>query len=129
MHRKALVSAVVNVYAAGARVERIEPDHLVSLSDIAKRTGVTRAAISNYSRGERRLNSTFPSPVARVTSDTPLWDWVAVAKWLHEQNKIDAADVVRARIVKEANLVVETRDLGHDKLVQRLEEAAELEDA
>ena len=30
----------------GARVGRIEPDHLVSMADIARRAGLTRVAIS-----------------------------------------------------------------------------------
>lgn len=38
----ALVSAIRDVRSAGAHVERIEPDYLVNLSDIASR--------SNYSR-------------------------------------------------------------------------------
>ena len=43
---------------AGAKVERIEPDHLVSLSEIAERSGLTRQAISLYTRAERGEN--FP---------------------------------------------------------------------
>ena len=57
----------------GARVERIEPDHLVSMADIARRAGLTRAAISLYAKGMRAQE--FPAPVARVTSEIPLWDW------------------------------------------------------
>src|SRR6266446_4522389 len=39
----AIASAIECVKAAGAVVERIEPDPLVNLSDIAERTGLTRA--------------------------------------------------------------------------------------
>src|ERR1700675_2404183 len=50
---KALISAFSNVQQAGAKIERVEPDYLVSLSDIAMRSGLSRAAISLYSKGER----------------------------------------------------------------------------
>jgi len=63
----AIVSAMECVTAAGAKVDRIEPDPLVSLSDIASRTGMSRAAMTQYSKGQRGKN--FPSPVARITSD------------------------------------------------------------
>ena len=68
----ALVSAVCDVRRAGATVLRVEPDDLVNLSDIAVRTDMTRAAISNFARGD--WGKGFPAPVARVTTDTPLWD-------------------------------------------------------
>jgi hypothetical protein len=68
----ALVSAVGDVSRAGATVLHVEPNDLPNLSDIAARTGLTRAAISNFAKGERGKG--FPFPVARVTTDTPLWD-------------------------------------------------------
>src|SRR5689334_17300129 len=49
----AIASAFANVHKAGAKVERFEPDHLVNLSDIAQRSGMSRAAISLYCKGER----------------------------------------------------------------------------
>jgi transcriptional regulator with XRE-family HTH domain len=97
------------------------------LSDIAQRAGLSRAAVSNYSRGER--SDGFPPPVARVTSDMPLWDWTVVAQWLSQRQKIDPKAVDSARVVKEANLEIETRGPGHDRLVQTLENAAQLENA
>ena len=50
----AIASAYEAMLGAGAKVERIEPDHLVSLSEIAERSGLTRQAISLYTRAERR---------------------------------------------------------------------------
>jgi hypothetical protein len=70
---KALTSALSDVQRAGAKAERIEPDHLVSMADIARRAGLTRAAISLYAKGMRAQE--FPAPVARVTPESPLWDW------------------------------------------------------
>ena len=98
----ALVSAIANVRAAGATVVHVEPDHLVSLADIALRAGVSRAAASNYAKGSRGQG--FPAPVARVTTENPLWDWVEVARWFHQSGRLPTRDVVRARIVRQANL-------------------------
>lgn len=111
----AIASAVEAVAAAGAKVDRIEPDPLVSLSDIASRTGMTRAAITQYSKGQRGKG--FPAPVARVTSDSPLWDWAVVARWLFRQAKLTREALVEAVVVKEAN---EALELGERKLRTRL---------
>src|ERR1051326_1908804 len=121
---KALISAIADVQRTGAEVERIEPDYLVSLSDIAFRAGLSRSAISLYGKGER--GEGFPTPVARVTSESPLWDWVDVAQWMLRQGRLSASDVLQARLVKEANLAAESGQ--HGQLVKRLEKrAAELE--
>jgi hypothetical protein len=51
---EAIVTAVADASEAGATVERVEPDPLVSLSDMAFRSGMTRAAMSNYYKGLRQ---------------------------------------------------------------------------
>lgn len=124
----AVISAFGDVLKTGAKVERFEPDHLVSLADIAKRSGLTRSAITNYHKGER--GSDFPSPVARVTSESPLWDWCEIATWLHSREQISRDELVQARIVREANLVIETHGLERDHFVGRMtERVRELEAA
>lgn len=97
----AIASAVGDVRRAGATVDRIEPDPLVSLSDIAARSGLSRAAVSLYFKGERGRG--FPPPVARVTADSPLWDWATVARWLHDHDRLDRDAVIEAETVREAN--------------------------
>ena len=93
---KAVSSAYEDILKTGTKVERVEPDSLVSLSDIAERAGLTRQAISLYAKAER--GSGFPNPVARVTSTSPLWDWLEVSEWLLAQSRIDREAVVNARI-------------------------------
>lgn len=100
----ALVSAVKAVQAAGAKVEHIEPDYLVSLSEIAGRAEVSKAAVSLYAKGERAEG--FPAPVARVTTESPLWDWFEVARWMYRRRTLSLSVVVEAKIVKEANLAL-----------------------
>ncbi|KYK44091.1 hypothetical protein [Bradyrhizobium sp. 191] len=104
---EAIVTAVRDVQTAGARVDRIEPDPLVSLSDIAARTGLTRAAMTQYSKGQRARD--FPPPVARVTSDSPLWDWAAVAIWLFHHDKLSRDEAMAAAAVRAANEAIRSR--------------------
>jgi len=118
----ALTSAFADVHKAGAKVERFEPDHLVSLTDIAARTGLSKAAISLYCKGERGAD--FPAPVARVTSESPLWDWVDIARWMHHNDKLSSEDVLEARLVREANTIMQTTPSPHDAFAKRIEELA-----
>lgn len=99
--QQAISSAVDDVRRAGAKVEHVEPDPLVSLSDIAQRSGLTRAAVHNYAKGERR--SDFPPPVARVTTGNPLWDWAEVSGWLFQQGVLAYEIWAQALFVKDTN--------------------------
>ncbi len=45
-----------------------------------RRAGLRRAAISLYAKGMRAQE--FPAPVARVTSESPIWDWYEMARWM-----------------------------------------------
>lgn len=105
----AIASAIEAMTAAGATVDRVEPDPLVSLAEIAARTGMSRAAMTQYSKGQRGKD--FPSPIARVTSDSPLWDWAGVALWLFHHKKLTREAVIEARVVKEANEAIEAGTL------------------
>jgi hypothetical protein len=116
---EAICSAVEGVQRAGAHVDRIEPDPLVSLSDIASRTGLTRAAITLYSKGQRGEN--FPAPIARVTSEMSLYDWAQVATWLFQHEKLSREQAIEAEAVKIANKAIcaddpKLRDTMHEGL-------------
>lgn len=117
----AIISALEAVTAAGGKIERVEPDHLVSATDISDRSGLTRAAISLYHKGKR--GNGFPAPRIRVTSVSPLWDWQEVAEWLYRQGKIDKEEMIKARVVKEANQFFETSEQVGDNFIERLEKA------
>jgi hypothetical protein len=125
----AIASAVLAAVKAGAMVERVEPDPLVNLSDMAARAGVTRAAMSNYSQGKRGQG--FPAPIARVTSDSPLWEWATVARWMFENQKLEKESAVEAEIVRQANAAISAGEINlTDKLKRRAKEySAELEAA
>jgi hypothetical protein len=102
---QALISAVVDVDRAGAKVEHIEPDFLVSMSDIAERAKTSRAAVSLFAMGKRRKD--FPAPVARVTTSSPLWDWAEITRWMYRKHKVSHDVVVEAKVVRAANRALE----------------------
>lgn len=122
----ALVSAVGDVIKAGARIERIEPDYLVSASDIASRCNVGRAAISHYATGKRGKN--FPNPIARVTTESPLWDWAEVSSWLHKESHLPLLDVVHAKLMRDINrMILEGEECAPSHLSRLLRRQSEKE--
>jgi transcriptional regulator with XRE-family HTH domain len=125
---EAICSAVECVKRAGAHVDRVEPDTLVSLSEIAARTGLSRAAITQYAKGKRG-SADFPAPVARVTSDTSLYDWSQVATWLYRHEKLSRDEAIEAAAVKAVNEAICTHEPKlRDALQERLRNyEAELE--
>lgn len=102
--RSAVESAMRDVARAGATVEHVEPDHLVSLADIARRTNLTRAAVTHFAQGQRGEN--FPNPVARVTTESPLWDWVEVSRWLHHRGTVGQEVIEQASVVRATNRAI-----------------------
>ena len=125
----AIASAIEAVCKAGAKVMRVEPDPLVSLSDMAARAGMSRAAMSHYFKGTRAKD--FPVPIAKVTSESPLWDWATVARWMFKNNKLDRETAIEAEIFRQANESIRSGqiDIG-SRLKKRAEEySAELQAA
>lgn len=101
----AIASAVENVKLAGATVERVEPDPMVSLADMAKRAALSRAALTNYAKGDR--GEGFPAPRLKVTSDSPLWDWADASRWLYRHKGLPRQVAINAMVVSEANEVID----------------------
>lgn len=106
----AIATALEDVSAAGAQVERVEPDPLVSLSEMAVRAGMSRAAMTNYFKGYRQQD--FPPPCARVTSASPLWNWADVAAWLWRQGRLDRNAALAAAVVDAANELIAARSVA-----------------
>lgn len=120
----AVASAVENCRQAGAIVERVEPDSLVSLSDIAARSNMSRAAMTNYHKGHR--SDGFPAPKARVTTNSPLWDWSEVSVWLYKHDHIRRDVAVGAAVFSIANTLLESgetdfRSALHRKVHEKVE--------
>lgn len=106
---EALMSAYRDVTKAGAVVTRFEPDTLVTLADIAERSGLSPSTIAAL-RGSVD-SSDFPPPSIRVTTDEPLWDWAAVALWLQRRELVSRDVAIEARVLWEANTTLLLRSL------------------
>jgi hypothetical protein len=78
--QEAVLSAMRDVEKAGARVEHVEPDELVTMSEIARRLDITREGVRKRVRGERGPGN-FPAPVGNLTQRSPLWRWSDVVSW------------------------------------------------
>lgn len=89
--KEAIESAFANIKQAGFSDLILQESGVSSLSEIASRSGLTRAALSNYAKGKRGKN--FPAPLYGVATGSALYSWVEVAKWLHQHNHLSAAQL------------------------------------
>lgn len=118
----AAISAVESV--SGLRVIRVEPDDLVTASEIADRLGRSRESVRLLIAGERGPGG-FPAPVSHLRSRHRLWRWADVAAWAG----LDAPTVQRARLVAAVNAAIELRSKASElppderRLVASLERA------
>jgi predicted transcriptional regulator len=81
--------------------------------------GVTRAAVSLYAKGKR--GRFFPAPVARVTTDSPLWDWVEVSEWLVREKELPREAAEEARLIREMNRVIARSQMQLSEADRKLE--------
>ena len=107
----AMLSAVADVEKApGVKVARVADAGLVSMADIAARTGRTREGVRLLANGSRGPGG-FPPPVTDPRSRYRLWRWSEVERWVtaylgHEAESRDD-DVSMA-----VNASLELRRLG-----------------
>lgn len=79
----AVLSAIADIERAvpGARVVRVADGGLVSMADIAARTGRTRESVRLLIKGARGPGG-FPAPVTDPRSRYRLWRWNEVQAWM-----------------------------------------------
>ena len=78
----AVLSAVSDVESvSGLAVVQLEDGDLVSMAEIAERTGRTRESVRLLVAGERGPGG-FPSPVSDVQRPNRLWRWTEVERWM-----------------------------------------------
>lgn len=90
----AVLSAVADVERLdGVEVVRIADAGLVSMADIAARTGRTRESVRLLIEGERGPGG-FPPPATDPRSRYRLWRWPEVSRWFetHLGSTLDEAD-------------------------------------
>lgn len=102
----AIASAIRAVeLVPGLRVMHIEPDDLVTASEIATRLGRTRESIRLLIAGERGAGD-FPPPVSHLRSKHRLWRWADVAMWA---GLADSSMAQEARLLAATNAALELR--------------------
>lgn len=88
----ALKRAIRAVRQAGLAVRRVEPDDLVTMSELADRLGRSIESVRLLTTGQRGDGS-FPNPMVRTTSRGHLWSWAQVARWDHRPaNEVERAE-------------------------------------
>ena len=89
-------SALSNIRAAGFGNLVLQESGVATLSEMAARAGLTRAALSNYATGKR--GGGFPAPMYGVGSGSALYSWPEVAGWLHRHGQLSQAQYDIARV-------------------------------
>ena len=99
--KDAVLSGYQDIRNAGIRIISFDPDYLVTSSEIARRVGVSRSAISKYERSD--IDNGFPTPVRHVLSNRPVYDWVSVSKWFLDREEISKEEHIHALISRVMN--------------------------
>lgn len=95
---------------AALRVVRIEPEDLVTASDIANRTGRTRQSISLLIKGWRGPGN-FPRSVGGVTTGSRFWRWSEVLAWFADYTgEVPAEDIFIAEFTAMLNGRLQERE-------------------
>ena len=97
-HGDAVFSAIKAVESVpGLTVLRVEPDDLVTLSEIAQRLGRTRESVRLLAAGERG-GGEFPAPVSHLRTRSRLWRWSDVVAWagVRGAQKLEEAQLLAA---------------------------------
>jgi predicted DNA-binding transcriptional regulator AlpA len=102
----AISSAIADIESVpGLRVRRVEPDDLVTQSEIAERLGRSREGVRLLIAGERGSGD-FPTPVSHLRSRNRLWRWSEVTAWAGEANPSEKAE---ARLIAALNAALDLR--------------------
>jgi predicted DNA-binding transcriptional regulator AlpA len=105
---EAISSAIADVESVpGLQVRRVEPDDLVTMSEIAERLGRSRESVRLLITGDRGPGD-FPPPVSHLRSRNRLWRWSDVAEWSFA-GKADPEDLAKARLIAAVNAALDLR--------------------
>jgi hypothetical protein len=103
----AVASAITNVHSVGeVRVLRVEPDDIVTVSEIADRLGRTRESVRLLVGGQRG-SADFPMPFSHSRERNRLWRWTDVLAWADSHGLVQSVDLASARTVAAVNAALE----------------------
>lgn len=107
---EAVASAICDVNSVeGVRVKRVEPDDLVTLSDMAERLGRSRESVRLLVSGQRG-DGNFPAPFSHGRERNKLWHWSEVAYWAQERGiPLSSLSGESARSIAAINSALELR--------------------
>jgi predicted DNA-binding transcriptional regulator AlpA len=105
----AVLDALAEVMQLGFEPLAVE-DELVSISDIAERTGRSRQSVSMLVNGQRGPGN-FPRPAAGNVR-SPLWHWADVAAWFEDQGADPLAFEDRLQAIASINGALANRVLA-----------------
>lgn len=108
---EAVVSAIADVGSVeGIEVKRVEPDDIVTASEIAERLGRSRESIRLLISGERG-NGDFPAPLSHSRARNKLWHWFEVAEWADSKGmSVDSLAGETARSIAAINAALELNE-------------------
>jgi len=109
---EAIASAVRDIEKVpGLRAIGVVCDNMVTLRDIAERSGVDREAVRLWATGQRGPGG-FPPPTLITTGGEKVWDWQQIVPWIEQHQHHVAYERGRAdaRIMGTANRVLAARD-------------------
>ncbi|MCK5520959.1 MAG: hypothetical protein KAI81_07590 [Candidatus Marinimicrobia bacterium] len=90
-------------------ISRIEPDELVTLSEIGKRVGRSRESIRLLASGQRGQGN-FPIPLRGARLRHRIWRWSEVAPWLIGHGvKVGKFDLEQAASIANINAILQIR--------------------
>lgn len=108
----AVLGAVKEVIDLGFEPLAVE-DELVSIADVAKRTGRSRQSVSMLVSGKRGPGG-FPRPVAGNVR-SPLWHWADVASWFEANDDGEVPFEDRTRTIASINGALANRILARER--------------
>lgn len=113
--REAVISAMRAVRSTGLTVDRVEPEDLVTASEIAERSGKSREMVRLLIAGARG-DGTFPAPVSHLRDRNRLWRWTDVAAWLETPEGEEMRDAIFVAAINAALELARRRDqLGEEE--------------
>ena len=105
---EAVSSAIEQVESTGLRVMRVEPEELVSASEIAARTQRSREGVRLLIEGKRGPGG-FPSPLGWLDAKTRVWRWSDVRRWFVTQLNAQLGEAGDAALIAAVNSALEVR--------------------
>ncbi len=98
-------------YVEGISIESADTCSILSISDISEVTGVHRATLSRYAAGQRGPGG-FPAPVYKGATQSPVYEFHAVAEWLFARKVVDSSIVEWAAAARDVSEALRYRQLS-----------------